>query len=62
MNPMVLYDLEKFHTASFRKFLKHKNEFLLDVISKNLERGIREGIVQAGDQCGHPVEVPAGVR
>lgn len=42
MNPMVLYDLEKFHTESFRKFLKHKNEFLLDVISKNLERGIRE--------------------
>ena len=42
MNPMVLYDLEKFHTTSFRKFLKHKNEFLLDVISKNIERGIRE--------------------
>ena len=42
MNPMVLYDLEKFHTSSFRKFLKHKNEFLLEVISKNIERGIRE--------------------
>jgi AcrR family transcriptional regulator len=42
MNPMVLYDLEKFYFNSFRKFLKHKNEFLLDVIRKNLERGIRE--------------------
>ena len=42
MNPMVLYDLEKFHESSFRKFLKHKNEFLLDVIRKNIERGIRE--------------------
>jgi TetR/AcrR family transcriptional regulator, cholesterol catabolism regulator len=42
MNPMVLYDLEKFHIASFQKFLKHKNEFLLDVIRKNIERGIRE--------------------
>jgi TetR/AcrR family transcriptional regulator, cholesterol catabolism regulator len=42
MNPMVLYDLEKFHTTSFRKFLKHKNEFLLEVIRKNIERGIRE--------------------
>jgi AcrR family transcriptional regulator len=42
MNPMVLYDLEKFHMASFQKFLKHKNEFLLDVIRKNIERGIRE--------------------
>jgi TetR/AcrR family transcriptional regulator, cholesterol catabolism regulator len=42
MNPMVLYDLEKFHTKSFQKFLKHKNEFLLEVIRKNLERGIKE--------------------
>jgi AcrR family transcriptional regulator len=42
MNPTVLYDLEKFHMASFQKFLKHKNEFLLEVIRKNMERGIRE--------------------
>ncbi len=42
MNPMVLYDLEKFHTDSFKKFLKHKNEFLLEVIHKNIERGIGE--------------------
>jgi AcrR family transcriptional regulator len=42
MNPMVLYDLEKFHFNSFRKFLKHKNEFLLEVIRKNIERGIKE--------------------
>jgi len=42
MNPMVLFDLEKFHPASFQKFLKHKNEFLLDVIRKNIERGIAE--------------------
>lgn len=42
MNPMVLYDLEKFHFTAFRKFMKHKNEFLLEVIRKNLERGIEE--------------------
>lgn len=42
MNPMVLYDLEKFHTRSFQKFLKHKNEFLVEVIRKNIERGIEE--------------------
>ncbi len=42
MNPMVLYDLEKFHIKSFQKFLKHKNEFLLEVIRKNIERGIDE--------------------
>ena len=42
MNPMVLYDLQKFHFRSFQKFLKYKNEFLYDVIRKNLERGIEE--------------------
>jgi AcrR family transcriptional regulator len=42
MNPMVLYDLEKFHITAFRKFLKYKNEFLPEVIRKNIERGIRE--------------------
>lgn len=44
MNPTVVYDLEKFHYNSFRKFLKHKNEFLLEVIRKNIERGIKEGL------------------
>lgn len=44
MNPMVLYDLEKFHPGSYQKFMKHKNEFLLDVIRKNIERGIAEGL------------------
>lgn len=44
MNPMVLYDLQKFHFRSFQKFLKYKNEFLYDVIRKNLERGINEAL------------------
>ena len=42
MNPMVLYDLQKFHFTSFQKFLKYKNEFLFDMIRKNMERGIKE--------------------
>jgi TetR/AcrR family transcriptional regulator, cholesterol catabolism regulator len=42
MNPMVLYDLQKFHYSSFQKFLKYKNEFLYEVIRKNMERGIKE--------------------
>ena len=42
MNPAVLYELQKFYFPSFQKFLKYKNEFLYEVIRKNLERGIRE--------------------
>ena len=42
MNPAMLYDLEKYHPAGYRKFLQHKNIFLSDMIKRNLERGIRE--------------------
>lgn len=44
INPSVLYDLEKFHPDVFQKFLLFKNEFLYDIIKKNLERGIEEGL------------------
>src|SRR5690606_337240 len=42
MNPVVLYDLEKFHIKSFKKYMAFKNQFLLDIIRKNLEWGIKE--------------------
>jgi AcrR family transcriptional regulator len=42
MNPMVLYDLEKFHVRAFQRFMEHRNRFLLQIIKKNLEWGIRE--------------------
>ncbi|NII24797.1 TetR/AcrR family transcriptional regulator [Pseudoflavitalea sp. X16] len=44
MNPMVIYDLEKFHFRGFQKFMDHKNKFLLQVIRKNMERGLAEGL------------------
>jgi len=42
MNPSMLYDLEKYHPAGYKKFLEHKNKFLYDMIKRNLERGIKE--------------------
>ncbi len=42
MNVVVLNDLEKFHNASFQKFVAHKTKYLLQVIQQNIERGIRE--------------------
>jgi len=44
INPMVVYDLQKFHHTAYHKFLAYKNDFLLTVIRNNLERGIREGL------------------
>ncbi len=43
MNPMLLYDLQKFHFRSFQKFMAHKNSYLLEIIRQNLEKGIAEG-------------------
>ena len=42
MNPIVMHDMQKFHFSAFQKFMKYKNEFIYDVIRKNIERGIQE--------------------
>ena len=47
MNPMVLFDLQKFHPRGFQRFNEYKNEFLLHFIRINIERGIREGHYRA---------------
>jgi len=44
MNPMVLYDLEKFHVRAYQRFIEHKNKFLLQIIRHNLEWGVKEGL------------------
>ena len=42
MNPSILYDMQKYHPAAFSKFQKHRNEYLFNVCTQNLERGIKE--------------------
>lgn len=42
MNPMVLYDMQKFHPSAYEKFKKHKNEFVFKMIRQNMERGVKE--------------------
>lgn len=42
LNPMVLYDAEKFHPRAFEIFRKMKEEFLLQVVAHNIRRGIKE--------------------
>ena len=42
LNPQIIFDLEKFYPNTFEKFKKHKNNFLLEIIKKNLQRGIQE--------------------
>lgn len=40
MNPTIMYDLEKYHPAAYKKFSDHKNNFLYKQITENLEKGI----------------------
>lgn len=42
MNPMLLYDLEKFHHKAYQRFRDHKDKFLLKVITENIEWGIKD--------------------
>ncbi len=44
MNPSIVFDLEKYHPAVYKKFQQHKQIFLYQVIRQNLERGINEEV------------------
>lgn len=44
MNPVILFDLEKFHPRVFQRFLNMKNNFLLNIIRNNIQKGIAEGL------------------
>jgi AcrR family transcriptional regulator len=42
MNPLIMYDLEKHHPKSYKKFKDHKQQFLFSAIKANLQRGKTE--------------------
>jgi len=47
MNPMLLYDLEKFHFKAYQRFKNYKDKFLLQIIRNNIEWGIKEELYRA---------------
>jgi TetR/AcrR family transcriptional regulator, cholesterol catabolism regulator len=44
INPLVLYELEKFYPKAFAHFENHKNNFIHHAIKHNLEQGILQGL------------------
>jgi TetR/AcrR family transcriptional regulator, cholesterol catabolism regulator len=42
MNPLIMYDLEKHHPQSHRKFRDHIYRFMYQMVKENLQRGIAE--------------------
>lgn len=47
MNPMLLYDMEKFHFRAYQRFREHKDKFLAQVIRENLEWGVKDEVYRA---------------
>lgn len=44
MNPIVMYDLEKYHPKAYNTFMDYKGRFLYETLKENVENGIREGL------------------
>ncbi len=44
MNPVIMLDLQKFHSKAFTVFQEYRNNSLHTAIRDNLERGIAEGL------------------
>jgi TetR/AcrR family transcriptional regulator, cholesterol catabolism regulator len=44
LHPSVLFDLQKYHSNTFRKFQDYRNGFLYKIIKENIEKGIEEGL------------------
>ncbi|MEO6329650.1 MAG: TetR/AcrR family transcriptional regulator [Ginsengibacter sp.] len=42
MNPTILYDLERNHPQSFKKFQQHKHSYLFEIIKQNIQKGKSE--------------------
>lgn len=44
MNPLALFEIEKYYPLAFDKIQKHKDDIIFSMISANLEKGIAEGL------------------
>ncbi|ATL46533.1 hypothetical protein COR50_04715 [Chitinophaga caeni] len=44
VNPVLLYEVEKYFPSSWKVIMEFKEGFLADYLSKNLERGMEEGL------------------
>ena len=43
VHPSIFYDLEKYYPEAWNEFHSFKNEFVFDIIRKNIEKGKAEG-------------------
>lgn len=43
MHPSIVFDLEKYYPAAFKKFNEYKTQVIMSCIAKNIEEGIEQG-------------------
>jgi len=44
VHPSIIHDLRKYHPVTWALFREHQSCFMLELISRNLHRGIAEGV------------------
>lgn len=44
MNPVLMYDLHKYHSKAYKKFLDYKTDFLYKTFRTSLEWGVADGL------------------
>lgn len=47
IHPSVLFDLKKYHPAAWEAFNQHKHSMMIETVSNNLERGVKEGVYRS---------------
>ncbi len=47
VHPSIFYDLRKYHPNAWALFSTHKSTFILEQITRNLRRGIAEGLFRS---------------
>ncbi|MDQ2863220.1 MAG: TetR/AcrR family transcriptional regulator [Bacteroidota bacterium] len=47
MNPVILYDIERNHPATYKKFAEYKYKFLYEMVKENIERGKKEELYRS---------------
>lgn len=52
MNPLIMYDLKKYHPSAYKVFVDYKGKFLYGVLLANLESGIADGLFREDMNVG----------
>ncbi len=47
MNPTAIFDIKKYYPQAWDLFSKYKKDFILDIVKKNLMKGVEMGLYRA---------------